>query len=481
MDRVELDTLWSKTLRLTEDKPADLEKLAESVFEVYRHGDRQFGQHVSNRLKQIGKVRGMKLPEESFDMETAKLLVADEIGFSDWDSLIAWTERRHKKPLIFQYAVAAMVRGDFSALESTVGGPDSFHDVIVDWFEKGYFEDEQKTLAEIFSAACMLGHERTAEYLLDKGVDPLAGMQTGLNGFHYAASSGRLSVIKLLIARDVPMEEKNMYGGTVFEQAMWSAVNEYAPDHAAIVEALVEAGGIVDEGYREWWEKQNVPDAATKERIAEILKRHKEFHQKISAAEQAVAEAEQSSNKRAFADALKHLGNILRRPPFTRDAANVVYERAANLYRELGLPLEEAWVKRHIGINHEYAERLTEAEQFYGEALELYRAHSVDDLDYANAVRYPAVIKNRLGKRDESAILWEEACDRYSKVHPNGIGEGVAEAAAWLTIFAIEKGDLSLAKKWFAKASEASEKSGDPDTHKFIAEVRSRLEESENA
>jgi len=180
-----------------------------------------------------------------------------------------------------------------------------------------------------------------------------------------------------------------------------------------------------------------------------------------------------------LADALKELGNILRRPSFTRDAANKAYEQAAALYAELGLPLEEAWVKRHIGINHEYAGRLTEAEKFYDEALDLYRAHSVDDLAYANAVRYPAVIKNRLGKRDESAILWEEACDRYSKVHPNGIGEGVAEAAAWLTIFAIEKGDLSSAKKWFAKASEASGNSGDPDTHKFIAEVRSRLEESE--
>src|SRR5215204_4863023 len=139
MDRVELDTLWSKTLRLTEHTPADLEKLAESVFKVYQNGDGQFRQHVSNRVKQIGKVRGIKFPEDSFDMETAKLLVADEIGFSDWGSLIAWTERRDRKPLIFQYAVAAMVRGDFSALESTVDGPVSFHDAIVDWYEKGYF------------------------------------------------------------------------------------------------------------------------------------------------------------------------------------------------------------------------------------------------------------------------------------------------------------------------------------------------------
>jgi tetratricopeptide (TPR) repeat protein len=287
-------------------------------------------------------------------------------------------------------------------------------------------------------------------------------------------------VIKLLIARNVPMEIENMYGGTVFGQAMWSAVNEYTPDHAAIIEELVRAGAVVDPGYREWWDKQTVPDASTKERVAAVLDEHAKFHDRVEKAQEIVSQAEAKGPSRALADALKELGNILRRPPFTRDAANKVYARAAALYAKLGLPLEEAWVKRHIGINHEYAERLTEAEKFYDQALDLYRAHSVDDLDYANAVRYPAVIKNRLGKRDESAILWEEACERYSNVHPNGIGEGVAEAAAWLTIFAIEKGDLSLARKWFAKASGASGRSGDPDTHKFIAEVRSRLEESEN-
>ena len=364
MDRVELDTLWSKTLRSTEHKPADLEKLVESVVEVYQSGDIQFRQHVSNRLKQIGKDRGKELPEDSFDMETAKLLIADELGFSDWSTLISAIGRKESKPLIFQYAVAAMVRGDFSALESTVGGPDSFHDAVVDWYEKGYFENESETLAEIFSAACMLGHERTAEYLLDKGVDPLAGTRTGLNGFHYAASSGRLSVIKLLIARNVPMEEKNMYGGTVFEQAMWSAVNEYTPDHAAIIEELVRAGAVVDPGYREWWDEQTVPDASTKQRVAAVLDEHANFHARVANAEENVSRAEEKGPSRVLADALKELGNILRRPPFTRDAANKAYSQAAALYAELGLPLEEAWVKRHIGIDHEYAERLTEAEKY---------------------------------------------------------------------------------------------------------------------
>jgi len=108
---------------------------------------------------------------------------------------------------------------------------------------------------------------------LDKGVDPLAGTKTGLNGFHYAASSGRPAVIRLLIGRKVPMEVRNMYGGTVFEQALWSAINEYTPDHAEIIEALIDAGAEIEPGTLEWWQGQNVPSAETKERVAAALRR----------------------------------------------------------------------------------------------------------------------------------------------------------------------------------------------------------------
>src|SRR5439155_10833480 len=114
---------------------------------------------------------------------SARLVIGDEVGFASWDELVrAVTEPANQRyPLLFQYTIAAMVRGDFSALESMVGGPENFHDQIVEWYEKGLFRDAQETLAEVFSAACMLGHAKTARYLLDKGVDPLAGIRTGLN------------------------------------------------------------------------------------------------------------------------------------------------------------------------------------------------------------------------------------------------------------------------------------------------------------
>ena len=276
MNRKELETLWTETLCTVKPTEAQFDHLAASIVEVYSSADTGFRQHIANRLRQIADRTETSFETNALNISTARLLVADEIGFADWNDLTKAVSdpAANAKPLLFQYAVAAMVRGDFSALESTVGGPEKFHEQIVEWYEKGYFADEQETLVEVFSAACMLGRAKTAEYLLDKGVNPYAGMKTGLSGFHYAASSGRLEVIKRLIDRKVPMEVKNMYNGTVFEQAIWSAVNEHTPDHAEIVERLIDAGAVVEEGYLEWWDKQDVPSAETKMRIADALKRH---------------------------------------------------------------------------------------------------------------------------------------------------------------------------------------------------------------
>ena len=480
MDRPELEQLFRETLGSAEPREEQFDRLAEAVVETYKYADVNFRRHIKNRSERVTQSTGQTFEADRFNLAMARAFIADEIGFTNWSELIDAVNKPSEQQytILFRYAIAALWRGDFTSLEKTVG-PMAFHDQIKAWYEAGYFADEPETLAEAFAAACWLGHAKAAGYLLDKGVDPYAGMKTGLAGFHWAASSGRLNVIKLLIDRKVPMVVENMYGGTVFGQAIWSAVNEHTPDHAAVVEALVKAGAVVEPGYREWWNDQDVPDKETKKRIADVLERHAEFYKRVSDAKQGVADAESGGNKRTIADSLKALGNILRRPPFLRDAADEAYTRAAELYHELSLPLEEAWVKRHIGINHEYAGRLAAAETYYDEALALYRKYSTDDdLNYANAVRYPAVIKGRLGKAEESARLWEEAHDRYRKLGPDGLGEGVAEAAAHLTLLALDDGNADLALKWFARASAASEASSDPDTHKLIAEVKARLEES---
>lgn len=198
-----------------------------------------------------------------------------------------------------------------------------------------------------------------------------------------------------------------------------------------------------------------------------------EFKLRLSAARSAVSAARVSGDKLALANALKQLGNIERRPPHLREDANRTFAEAAALYRELDLPLEAAWVLRHIGINHEYAERLADAEKYYDESLALFRQRADEnDNNYANTVRYPAVIKNRIGKRDESTALWEEAVRRYDTMNEP---LGVAEGSAWLAIFAIEKGEPQLARNWFVKAEQAAAVANDKDTDTWIAEVRARL------
>jgi tetratricopeptide (TPR) repeat protein len=201
-----------------------------------------------------------------------------------------------------------------------------------------------------------------------------------------------------------------------------------------------------------------------------------QFKERLETARRQVDDARRAADKTALAHALKALGNIERRPPSLRDSALNTYAEAAQLYHELALPLDEAWVLRHIGIIHEYAERLHDAEVFYDQALSLFRSNADrNTLDYANTVRYPAVIKNRLGKREESRFLWEEAAKRYQDILAPA---GVAEAAGWLAIFAIEANDLELAGSWLEKAKEVAERAGDKDTFKFIQDVEKRFEEA---
>lgn len=273
MDKEKLEEMWRSAVSAAE--PGQLEELATALVEEWKSEDPLFRRHMKNRLRQIRDRTQEEVGELDFDLRAARSVIADDVGFASWQELIgAIASDTGGRPLLFQYAIAAMVRGDFSALQSMVGGPEQFHYQITEWFEQGYFNDETETLAEVFTASCMLGHERTAAYLLDKGVDPLAGTKTGLNGFHYAASSGRLNIIKLLIERKVPMEAENMYGGTVVGQALWSAVNEYTADHAAIIEALIEARGKIEAGTLSWWSKQDVPSAEAKEHVANVLRKH---------------------------------------------------------------------------------------------------------------------------------------------------------------------------------------------------------------
>jgi hypothetical protein len=169
---------------------------------------------------------------------------------------------------LWPYVTKALDQGDFTWLDKLLNSQNAS---LIDLLEA--HGEPKEYMDEAFAWACMVGRTGDAEILLDKGVDPYAGMKTGLAGFHYAVSSGRLGVVKMLIERNVPMNVENMYGGNVWGQALWSAVNEHKPDHAGIIEALIDAGVEIEAGTLEWWQEQDVPSEETGRRVADALRR----------------------------------------------------------------------------------------------------------------------------------------------------------------------------------------------------------------
>lgn len=121
--------------------------------------------------------------------------------------------------------------------------------------------DEKVQLETAFITACERGHNEICEFLLDQGVDPAAQANSGQTGLHYAAHAGQLETVKMLLARNAPLEEINMYGGTVLGQALWSAYNEPHKNHLAVVETLIAAGAVVEPEWNQWIEKLRVRDA----------------------------------------------------------------------------------------------------------------------------------------------------------------------------------------------------------------------------
>jgi ankyrin repeat protein len=107
-------------------------------------------------------------------------------------------------------------------------------------------------LEEAFIWACQCGQDSVSEFLLEQGVDPAAQANVGQTGLHYAAHYGQLETVKMLIARKAPLEVKNMYGGTVLGQALWSAFNEPKDSHLPIVEALIAAGAKIEPDWNKW-------------------------------------------------------------------------------------------------------------------------------------------------------------------------------------------------------------------------------------
>lgn len=155
-----------------------------------------------------------------------------------------------KDDSIFRDAIQGLNAGDFSRLEPLFADDwdAERHDcLIIQWYERGLFADQASALAEALTCACFLGRTGVAEYLLARGVDPSAGVRTGLNALHWAANRGQLAAVMLLITWNANLEARSMYGGTVLGTAVWSAINEPRADHLRIIETLIKAGARLDQ------------------------------------------------------------------------------------------------------------------------------------------------------------------------------------------------------------------------------------------
>jgi hypothetical protein len=101
-------------------------------------------------------------------------------------------------------------------------------------------------LEEAFFYACGWGFMHVVSFLLDHGVDLETCDGDRQTGLHWAAMGGDLGMVELLLARGAPLEVRNVYGGTVLDQAIWSAAHGGDPDEfVPILEALIAAGARV--------------------------------------------------------------------------------------------------------------------------------------------------------------------------------------------------------------------------------------------
>ena len=107
-----------------------------------------------------------------------------------------------------------------------------------------------------------------------------------------------------------------------------------------------------------------------------------------------------------------------------------LYEEAVALSREEGDISLLAHAVRHLGDLHRDADRLAEAGQCYSEAIALYRsADSPPTLDFANALRPAALLKERQGDNAGARQLWSEARMFYQAA---GVQPGVDECTRHL-------------------------------------------------
>ena len=144
----------------------------------------------------------------------------------------------------------------------------------------------------------------------------------------------------------------------------------------------------------------------------------------------AVGLCRRAGDPRALVTALGRLGH-LEHDADHRDDAVGRHEEAVAVARAATDPMLLAHAVRHLADAYRSTGRLAEAETCYNEALALYAAEDEPPaLDYANALRPLALLKEMQGRTDEARNLWRRARALYARIP---IPAGKAECDEHLT------------------------------------------------
>lgn len=179
--------------------------------------------------------------------------------------------------------------------------------------------------------------------------------------------------------------------------------------------------------------------------------------------------------KRLILELAKGLRDLAERERGLPDAslALVHYEEAVSLMQSLDEPLLLAHTVRHLGDLHYDNGQMPEAEVCFQQSLILYHNHErIPTLNFANAIRSLAVLKDNHGNISESVVLWREAHGMYKSFN---IQTGVAESAAHLAMIAQKQGNRAESMQWLDDAISAAEESGDEESIRFINWVKDMI------
>ena len=374
------------------------------------------------------------------------------------------------RPLAARFLAA---RGAYLDFENAAGVGD------LDRVKELVATTSNEELGKGFVWACAYGYNDVVAFLLDYGVDPAVGAGVDMTGLHLAAHEGHLDTVKLLLAHNAPLEAKNVYGGTVLGQTLWSVIHHPMPAHREIVETLIAAGAKVGD---DWFTGNREHRRAASPRAAGS-----------TGGRRSDPRAGSTRTTRAIR-ATRRSARIVRRggDEVARRAA-----RGANWSRRSkasprSIATSAADRRRCRSTKKRWPSAATSAilsssrTPFATSAISItttaatispsrctprrWRCIAASDappLDLANALRSLAVIK-------DSAAFWEEAFHLYVKTN---VPPGVAESALRLAELAHRDGDGDRAREWLRIANGAAEESDDDELRRRVraAGRRSKL------